>query len=70
MKTIMNSLTFFTALGMSGLAHAHFGTVADEPLLHKTLHFAGREASPPSTCHDGTGACAGAVGAIVAVPVR
>ena len=33
MKTIMNSLTFFTALGMSGLAHAHVGTVADEPLL-------------------------------------
>ena len=25
---------------MSGLAHAHVGTVADEPLLHKTLHFA------------------------------
>ena len=40
MKTIMNSLTFFTALGMLGLAHAHVGTVADEPLLHKTLHFA------------------------------
>ena len=30
MKTIMNSLTFFTALGMSGLAHAHVGTGADE----------------------------------------
>tara|TARA_B100000676_G_scaffold266675_1_gene280503 strand:- start:433 stop:624 length:192 start_codon:yes stop_codon:yes gene_type:complete len=40
MKTIMNSLTFFTALGMSGLAHAHVGTGADESLLHKTLHFA------------------------------
>ena len=40
MKTIINMLTFFTALGMSGLAHAHVGTVADYPLLHKTLHFA------------------------------
>ena len=40
MKTIINSLTLLTAFGMSGLAYAHVGTVADESLLHNTLHFA------------------------------
>ena len=38
MKTIMKSITFFTAAGIPGLAQAHVGAIAGDTFQHTASH--------------------------------